>query len=251
MAVVVVLVLAEHGGAVPRVDDQGAVEEFAADAAADEAFGDRVGPRRPYRWLDDADVGSGEDGVERGGELGVAVSDEVPEATAGGVEVHEQVAGLLGQPGTGGMRGDAEDVHSPGGVLNDEERIQPAQGDGVDVEEVASQDGVRLGAQELRPGRSGTPHAVFTDSPFPTLQAEADHRHHATACSRLCAIPAQLSQAALAVNTPEGRWARGPSIRSALSCSVCPAVTSGASRRTRRTINSAVTACLPRDANAV
>ena len=42
MAVVVVLVLAEHGDGVPLVDDQGAVEEFAADAA-DEAFGDRVG----------------------------------------------------------------------------------------------------------------------------------------------------------------------------------------------------------------
>ena len=38
MGVVVVLVLAEHGGGVPRVDDQGAVEEFAADAA-DETFG--------------------------------------------------------------------------------------------------------------------------------------------------------------------------------------------------------------------
>jgi hypothetical protein len=36
------------------VDDQGAVEEFAADAA-DEAFGDRVGPWRPHRCFDDAD----------------------------------------------------------------------------------------------------------------------------------------------------------------------------------------------------
>jgi hypothetical protein len=66
------------------------------------------------------------------------------------------------------MRGDAEDVHSPGGVLNDEERIQPAQGDGVDVEEVASQDGVRLGAQELRPGRSGTPRR-WVDGSIPAL----------------------------------------------------------------------------------
>jgi hypothetical protein len=55
------------------------------------------------------------------------------------------------------MRSDAEDVHSPGGVLDDEERIQPARGDGVEVEEVASQDGVRMGTQELGPGRSGSP----------------------------------------------------------------------------------------------
>jgi hypothetical protein len=46
MAVVVELVLAEHGRGVPLVDDQCAVEEFAADGA-DEAFGDGVGPRRP------------------------------------------------------------------------------------------------------------------------------------------------------------------------------------------------------------
>ena len=66
-----VLVLAEHGGGVPLVDDQGAVEEFAADAA-DEAFGDRVGPRRPDWRLDDANVGGGKDGVERRGECRTA-----------------------------------------------------------------------------------------------------------------------------------------------------------------------------------
>jgi hypothetical protein len=140
MAVVVVLVLVEHGGGVPLVDEQSAVEEFVSD----EAFGYRVGPRRPYRCLDDADVSGGEDSVEGCGELGVAVPDEELEATADVVEVHEQVASLLGQPGAGWMRSDAEDVHSPGSVLNDEERVQPAQGDGVEVKEVAGQDGVRL-----------------------------------------------------------------------------------------------------------
>jgi hypothetical protein len=53
--VVVVLVLTKHGCSMPLVDDQDAVEQFAAEAA-DEAFGDRVGPRRPDRCLDDADV---------------------------------------------------------------------------------------------------------------------------------------------------------------------------------------------------
>jgi hypothetical protein len=42
------------------------------------------------------------------------------------------------------MSGDAEDVHPASGVLDDEEDIQPAQGDGVEMEEVAGQDGVRL-----------------------------------------------------------------------------------------------------------
>jgi hypothetical protein len=51
--------------------------------------------------------------------------------------------------------GDAEDVHPAGGVLDDEERVQPAQGDGVEVKQVAGQDRVRLGPQELGPGWSG------------------------------------------------------------------------------------------------
>jgi hypothetical protein len=87
-----VLVLAKHGCGMPLVGDEDAVEELASDAA-DEAFGDRVGPRCPHWCLDDADVDGGEHGVDGGGELGVAVSDEEPEAPAGVVEVPEQVAG--------------------------------------------------------------------------------------------------------------------------------------------------------------
>ena len=84
--VVVVLVLAKRPCGMPLVDDEDAVEELAADAS-DEAFGDRVGPRCPHRCLDDADVDSGEHGVEGGGELGVAVPDEEPEPLSGVVEV--------------------------------------------------------------------------------------------------------------------------------------------------------------------
>ena len=49
-------------------------------------------------------------GVERGSELGVAIPDEEPEAAANVTEVHEQVAGLLGDPGAGGVSGDPGDV---------------------------------------------------------------------------------------------------------------------------------------------
>ena len=38
--------MAEYGHGVALIDDQGAVEELAADGA-DEAFSDGVGPRRP------------------------------------------------------------------------------------------------------------------------------------------------------------------------------------------------------------
>ena len=59
------------------------------------------------------------DGVEGCGEPGVAIADEEPEPPAGIVEVHGEVAGQLGQPSAGRVRGDAEDVHAAGGVLND------------------------------------------------------------------------------------------------------------------------------------
>src|ERR1700748_2286534 len=94
----------QHGCGVPLIDDQKTVEEFAADRA-DEALGDRVGSRRLYRCLDDPDVHVGEDGVEGGGEPGVAVADEELESPFFVLKVYEQVACLLGEPGSGGVGG--------------------------------------------------------------------------------------------------------------------------------------------------
>jgi hypothetical protein len=62
------------------------------------------------------------------------------------IEVHEQVAGLLGDPVCGGMCGDAEDVYPAVGVLNDREAGQPGEEHGIAMEEVARQDPTRLGA---------------------------------------------------------------------------------------------------------
>jgi hypothetical protein len=47
--------------------------------------------------------------------------------------------------------GDAEDVYAAGGMLDDEVRIQPMQADGVELEQVAGQDRVRLCPEKLRP----------------------------------------------------------------------------------------------------
>ena len=113
MMIVVALVLAQRGCGVSLVDDQKTVEEFAADGA-DEAFRDGVCPRRAHRRLEDLDVDGGERGVEGGGELAVAVADEESEVPVGVVEVHEQVAGLLGEPGCGRVGGDSKDCR-PGG----------------------------------------------------------------------------------------------------------------------------------------
>jgi hypothetical protein len=71
------------------------------------AAGDEPRPTsKTPQGADDADFGAGELGVEGGGELGISVADQ--ESGLGGVvaEVHEQVAGLLGDPGAGGVGGD-------------------------------------------------------------------------------------------------------------------------------------------------
>src|SRR5215467_1396483 len=46
---------------------------------------------------------AGEDLIECRGELAVSVADQEPEAACPVTEIHEQVAGLLGGPGSGGV----------------------------------------------------------------------------------------------------------------------------------------------------
>jgi hypothetical protein len=121
------------------------------------ALGDRVRSRCPNRGPDDSDVDGGEDGIEAGSELAVAVADQEPEASVGVVEVHEQVARELSQPSAGGMSGHAQDVYATGGVFDDEERVELVQVDRVEVEQVAGEDAVGLRAEELSPGRTGPP----------------------------------------------------------------------------------------------
>jgi len=55
----------------------------------------------------------GKDLIERRSELAVAVADQEPEGAGAITEVYEQVAGLLGGPGPGRVRGDAQDVDGP------------------------------------------------------------------------------------------------------------------------------------------
>jgi hypothetical protein len=42
------------------------------------------------------------------------------------------------------VRGDAQDVHAAGGVLDDEEDVEPVQGDRFEVEQVAGEDAMGL-----------------------------------------------------------------------------------------------------------
>ena len=60
------------------------------------------------------ELGSGgQDGVERPGELAGSVADEESKGGGAVVEVHQEVAGLLGGPGSSRMARRREDVHVP------------------------------------------------------------------------------------------------------------------------------------------
>ncbi|MGH4023637.1 MAG: hypothetical protein ACRDRV_03535 [Pseudonocardiaceae bacterium] len=135
------------------IEDQGAVEEFAA-AGADPAFHDCVHARDAVSGRDDGDAVVGEDRIERGDELVVAVADQVPHARAGVLKIHDEVSGHLGRPGCWGMCGRAENPNAAGGMLDNGQDVQSGAGEGRDLEEVRGEDGGCLAAQEGGPGLS-------------------------------------------------------------------------------------------------
>src|ERR1019366_7827609 len=147
------LVLAQSVQEVALVPDQGAIEEL-APAGLYPALHDRVHSGHPDTALDDLQPGIIEDGVERVGELGVAVADQEFRRAAGVFQVHDQVPPELRGPGGRGVRGGAEDPDPPGGVLDDGEGVQARPGQGADLEEVTGQQGVGLTAQEAGPGQA-------------------------------------------------------------------------------------------------
>jgi hypothetical protein len=154
VGVVVLDELVQHQRQVAWPGDQHAGEPFAAQRA-DEALGDRVRPRCPDWGADDGNVGAGEHRVEGGGEPGITVADQEPELLGAVTEVDEQVAGLLGDPGAGGMGGDPGEVYAAAAVLDHHEHVEAAQEDGVNVGEVDREDRLGLRDQELPAGRSG------------------------------------------------------------------------------------------------
>jgi hypothetical protein len=78
-----------------------------------------------------------------------------PELLGAVAEVHQQVAGLLGDPGAGGLSGDPREVYPAAAVLDNHQDVEAAQEDGVDVGEVDGEDRVSLGCEELSPGWAG------------------------------------------------------------------------------------------------
>src|SRR5258706_10549275 len=132
--VVVLDVAAQDVTQMPVAGDEDPVGALAANRC-DPPFCEGVYPGRLRRGGHNVDAGEGEHGVEGGGELRVAVPDQVGESAPGLLQVRGQVSGLLDGPVPCGMGGDAEQVDPPGPDLDDESRVQPVERDGVDVEE--------------------------------------------------------------------------------------------------------------------
>ena len=107
--------------------------------------------RRADRGLDDARTGRGEHLVEDAGEFGIPVADEELDGLAALTQVHEQISCLLGGPGSGWAGRGAHDVDGPGGVLDEEQDVDPFEEHGVYVEQIAGEDPLGLCLQELAP----------------------------------------------------------------------------------------------------
>ena len=93
---------------------------------------------------------------ERGGEVRSAVTDHEFDPVSLSAKVHQEVAGLLGGPFPGWMQGDSDDANAPGGVLDHGQDMGLGAVEQIDRKQVARQDRLSLGAQELRPGRPGS-----------------------------------------------------------------------------------------------
>jgi len=73
-----------------------------------------------------------------------------PETAGACAEIHEQVPGLLGSPGSGRVRGDAQDIHGPGLDLHREQDVHAAEEDRVDMQKIARQDADACAARNCR-----------------------------------------------------------------------------------------------------
>jgi hypothetical protein len=138
---------------VSLAEDQHPVGDFGAHRQ-DDAFGEAVRPRAAWRDLDHLDARIRQHRIERGRELTGPIADEELGNTL--AEVHDEVAGLLGGPGSVGIAGHAQHVQVAVVDLEGEQDVEPLQCHrAVDVEEVHGQHRRGLGAQELAPAGVG------------------------------------------------------------------------------------------------
>jgi hypothetical protein len=83
--------------------------------------------------------------------------NQEPQGAGALIQVHDEVAGLLRRPCPGRVRGYPGQVQSSGAVLDEYQHVQPLEQSRLHRQEVAGDDRVGLGGQELPPGRPGPP----------------------------------------------------------------------------------------------
>src|SRR6266478_7838009 len=97
-------------------------------------------PRFHARHLDggaqDPGAGGLEDGVEGGGEVRSAVTDQELNVLEPLAEAESEAAGLLHGPLARRARGDATDVHPAGAMLDEHQHVYALQQHGVHVQEI-------------------------------------------------------------------------------------------------------------------
>ena len=146
----------EHVFEVAATTDEDPVEAFSADSATKRsayvlALGASTGVRITPQAFAAGDV------VEGAAELRVAIAHQEPTSPELLVYRHEQIAGLLGDPGACWPGGAAGQVHSAGVELDEEQHIEPPQEDGLDGEEIGGVKPSGLGAEKLTPGQLAGP----------------------------------------------------------------------------------------------
>jgi hypothetical protein len=122
-------------------------------------------------------------------ELRVAVAEHKAQSLSSHCCGQEQVAGLLGDPGTIGVGRHTGQVDPASGQFDEEQHLQPPQPDGVDREEVAGEDAGRLAG-------AGTP-ARSWSSAAGGIEPMATQRGADRGCRDRYAEPEQLALDAL------------------------------------------------------
>ena len=141
----------------PLAEDQHPVGDL-GPGREHEPFRIGIRSRAPGRNLHGLDTGVGQDCVKRYGELPCPVADQEPEIPGAIAEIHQEIPDLLRGPRPVRVRGHSQNMHIPGADLDHEQAIQALQGHrAVHMEEVGREHGRGLRAQELPPGRVGTP----------------------------------------------------------------------------------------------
>jgi len=109
------------------------------------------------RCLDHPDALSAEDLIEGRAELGVPIVEQEADGVVTVIQLHDEVARLLGHPRTVGVARAPGQMHAPPSQLDEEQDVDPPQRHGLDGEEVGRNHALSLPTDERPPGRAPSP----------------------------------------------------------------------------------------------